>query len=88
MAKKAKKFPTPYPLVGIEWVDSCEPADNSEVEEYDIPEPQILYQVGHLIKTTDEYISVAGCYKPKCGTFDYVITIPRLSIRKMRTLTR
>ena len=86
MAKKVKKFATKYPLVWVEWVDSCEPAVNSEVEEYDIPEPQTLYQVGHLIKTTDEYISVAGCHKPQCGTFDYVITIPRIAIKKIRTL--
>lgn len=85
--KRSKKFVTPYPLVWVEWIDSCEPADNSEVEDCDIPEPQTMYQVGHLVKVTEEYVSIAGCYKPGLGTYDYVITIPQSAIKKIKRLT-
>ena len=59
-----------YPLALVVWSDSCEPADNAEVEPHDIPEPQIIIQAGHLVKKTNEYISIAGAWKPDCGTFD------------------
>ena len=78
-----KSEPTPYPIVMVQWVDSCEPADNSEVEDHDIPEPQVLYQVGHLIRETEQYLSVAGCYKPLLCTFDYVITIPMSAVTEV-----
>ena len=82
----AKKFKPPYPLVWVEWIDSCEPSVNAEVEEHEIPSPQKLIQVGHLVKTTDDAISVAGCFKPECKSFDYVITIPRSAISKIKNL--
>ncbi len=81
-----KKFKPPYPLVWVEWVDSCEPANNAEVEEHEIPSPQKLIQVGHLVKTTDDAISVAGCFKPESKSYDYVITIPRFAVSKIRNL--
>jgi hypothetical protein len=80
------KFKPKYPLVWVEWVDSCELSINAEVEEHEIPDLQNLIQVGHLIKETDDAISVAGCYKPKCKSYDYVITIPRFAILKIRRL--
>ena len=86
MAKRRKPFKTPYPLAWVEWIDSCEPRDNAEVEEYEIPTPQRMYQVGHLIKTTSDAISIAGCFKPELGTYDYVITIPKSAILNLKKL--
>ena len=82
MAKEQGKRtpPTPYAMVCVEWIDSCEPADNAEISRGDIPEPQRIFQVGLLVKETKEYISIAGAWKPECKTFDYVISIPRFAI--------
>jgi len=84
MKKKTKrKLPTPYPLVCVEWIDSCEPMENAEVEASSIPEPQQIYQVGLLIKQTKDYVTIAGAWKPECRTFDYVITIPSASVKRI-----
>jgi len=76
MSSEDKGFPT----VRVEWVDSCEPADNAEIEKHEIPECQTIVQVGFLIKETKTSISVAGAWKPETDTFDYVITIPRFAV--------
>ena len=69
------KPPKPqFPMVLVEWLDSCEPTPNSEVDFVDIPEPQKIFQCGFLIRETDESVSVAGAWKPECRSFDYVIT--------------
>ena len=70
----------------VVWSDSCEPAQNAEVEAHEIPEPQIIIQAGHLVKETKEYVSVAGAWKPELLTFDYVITIPRHAILRIERL--
>jgi len=75
-----------YPLALVVWSDSCEPADNAEVEVHEIPEPQIIMQAGHLVKQTSDYITVAGAWKPECETFDYVITIPRHAVLRIERL--
>jgi hypothetical protein len=86
MAKRRKPFKTPFPLAWVEWIDSCEPHVNAEVEPHDVPTLQRMFQVGHLIKTTDDSISIAGCFKPECGTYDYVITIPKFAILDLKKL--
>jgi hypothetical protein len=86
-AKPMKDFPTRYPLVRIDWIDACEPADNSEVEEYDVPDLQMISQVGFLIRETESSLSVAGAWKPELNTFDYVITIPRIAVQKRTVLS-
>lgn len=91
MAKRKalrKKEPFDHPMVVVKWLDSCEPADNSEIEPHEIPGPQILYQCGFLIKDTEEYISIAGAIKThESGeTYDYVISIPKFAIKYLRKL--
>ena len=73
--------------VVVEWVDSCEPASNAEVEDHEIPEPQLIYQCGYLVKETERSISVAGAWKPELETYDYVITIPKFAISKLIKLS-
>ena len=78
-----------YGSVVVCWLDSCEPSDNSEIEMHEIPKPQLIYQCGFLVKDEDEYVSIAGAFKPmesEGGTFDYVITIPRFAIKYIKTL--
>ena len=70
-------------MVCVEWIDSCEPADNSEVEPYNIPKPQQIFQVGLLVKDEKDYISVAGAWKSEDKVFDYVITIPKSAVKRM-----
>ena len=70
-----------FPLVFVEWEDSCEPADNAEVEIPEgIPEPMTILSVGHMIRETDTYVTLAGGYKPDLRTADYVLTIVKSSI--------
>ena len=76
-----------WPLVIVEWIDSCEPAVNAEVEPHEIPEPQYITQVGILIQETELSVSVAGASKEDPVCFDYVITIPRVAIKSMQILT-
>ena len=78
----------PHSLVVVHWLDSAEPMDNSEISEADIPEPQEIYQVGMLIREASEYITVAGGYKPDNAghAYDFVISIPRVSVIKMTML--
>lgn len=83
MEPKYLKSEDKFPLARVEWIDSCEPADNAEVEPHEIPEIQSIIQVGFLIKETDRSISIAGAWKPDLDTFDYVITIPRCSINSI-----
>ena len=73
----------PFPTVYVSWVDSCDPADNAEVELHEVPKPQQIYQVGLLIKETEQAISIAGAWKPGDNVFDYVITIPRSAVTKV-----
>ena len=75
-----------YAITKVEWIDSCEPADNAEIESHEIPELQVIIQVGYLIKETDISVSIAGAWKPELSTFDYVITIPRVAIKSIDIL--
>ena len=87
--KKALQDPkVSYESVVVCWLDSCEPSNNSEVEVHEIPKPQLIYQCGFLVKNEDDYVSVAGAFKPlesEGGTFDYVITIPKFAIKYIKT---
>ena len=76
-----------YPIVRVEWVDSCEPADNAEIERHEIPDVQTIIQVGFLIKETDRSVSVGGAWKPETDTFDYVIMIPKFAIKHLEAQT-
>jgi len=62
--------------------------DNAEVEPSSFPEPQLIFQVGLLVKKRKDYITVAGAWKPECKTFDYVITIPTFAVKRIITLKR
>ena len=78
----------PHGLVVVQWLDSAEPMDNSEIEEVDFPEPQEIYQVGMLVREAETHITVAGAYKPDASRpcYDYVISIPRTAIIKLTML--
>ena len=78
-----RKLPTPYSMVCVEWIDSCEPDDNAEVPMHEVPKPQQIYQVGLLIKDEKNFISVAGAWKSEDKVFDYVITIPKSAVRRI-----
>jgi len=74
-------------------VDSCEQCDgsgrNAEIE-YDTLktlEPQVISQVGHLIKETGEFVTIAGAWKERLRLADYVICIPKCSIKDINHLT-
>tara|TARA_R110002020_G_scaffold80884_2_gene201465 strand:- start:534 stop:821 length:288 start_codon:yes stop_codon:yes gene_type:complete len=75
-----------YPVIFVDWVDSCENKENSDLTVYDLPEPQRIFQVGFLVQDTEDYIVVGGAIKPALETFDYCIAIPRVSINSIRTL--
>tara|TARA_R110000765_G_scaffold16379_4_gene46132 strand:+ start:2814 stop:3089 length:276 start_codon:yes stop_codon:yes gene_type:complete len=77
-----------FSIVHVSWVDSCEPRENAEIEVCDIPSPQLLSNVGFLIKEKKDYISIAGSHKKELLTFDYVISIPKKSITKIFYLYR
>ena len=70
----------------VEWVDSCEPADNSDIEPADFPAPQIITNTGYLVSEHSDYVVLAGGIKPDVGgvTYDYVIAIPRVAIRNVQ----
>jgi hypothetical protein len=70
-------------MVLVEWIDSCEPQPNAEVEKNDLPEPQKILQCGFLVFEDRSYITVAGGVKPDLGTYDYVIAIPKVAITNM-----
>jgi hypothetical protein len=74
-------------MVRVDWIDACEPADNAEIEEYEVPSLQMISQVGFLIRETEGSVSVAGAWKPELNTFDYVITIPRISVQSLKILS-
>ena len=77
-----------YPLVFVDWVDSCQPAEpNSDVNAYDLPEPQRLFQAGFLVHEEEDHVVVAGALKPALETFDFLIAIPRVAIVSIRYLT-
>ena len=75
-----------YGLVFVDWVDSCEPANNSDIDVYDLPEPQRLFNVGFLVHDEESHIVVAGGFKPALETFDFIIAIPRVAINAIRPL--
>ncbi|MEE2887527.1 MAG: hypothetical protein VX951_08855 [Planctomycetota bacterium] len=75
-----------YPLVFVHWVDSCEPADNSDIGAYDMPEPQAIMQCGFLVHDEEDHIVIAGGLKPALETYDYVIAIPRVAVAAIRYL--
>lgn len=75
-----------YPLVFVDWVDSAENQDNSDINVFDLPEPQRIFQCGFLVHDEEEYIVVAGAMKPMLETYDYCIAIPRVAINTIRTM--
>tara|TARA_R110001583_G_scaffold195502_2_gene374417 strand:+ start:3966 stop:4241 length:276 start_codon:yes stop_codon:yes gene_type:complete len=78
-----------FPCVRIVWVDSCEPADNAELEyPAELPEIQRIIQVGHLVEETEDSVTVSGGWKPDLGTLDYTICIPKQSIISTRILCK
>lgn len=75
-----------FPLIFVDWVDSAENKDNSDLSIYDLPEPQRIFQAGFLVQDTEDYIVIAGAVKPALETFDYCIAIPRVAINAIRSL--
>tara|TARA_R100001594_G_scaffold95896_2_gene130184 strand:- start:1946 stop:2227 length:282 start_codon:yes stop_codon:yes gene_type:complete len=70
-----------FPLVLVEWLDSTEPYENAEVLIPDeIPEPQRIISVGHMVKETDTSVTLVGSWKPQLDAADYVITIVKSAI--------
>ena len=78
-----------FPCVRVVWVDSCEPADNAEVEyPAELPDIQTIIQVGHLVGESEESVTVAGGWKPDLSCVDYAICIPKCCILQMRILSK
>lgn len=80
-------------IILIRWIDSCEPADNSEIEFFELPRPQDIEQYGMLLKVMPDHVVVAGAVKGEAGTsgrdtYDYVIAIPTVSILAWQPLTK
>jgi hypothetical protein len=75
-----------YPIVLVDWTDSAENEDNADVNIYDLPEPQRIFQAGFIVNEQEDYIVVAGGLKPAEESFDYCIAIPRCSIIAIRYL--
>jgi hypothetical protein len=75
-----------YDLVFVHWIDSCEPADNSDINAYELPTPQNIFQSGFMVHEEEDHIVVAGGLKPECETYDYVISIPRCAVISLRRL--
>lgn len=73
-----------YPMVFVDWIDSCEPNPNAEITAYELPEPQRIFQAGFLVQDAESHIVVAGALKPETETYDYTIAIPRVSICAIR----
>ena len=75
-------------MVMVEWVDSAEPADNSDIEPTDFPAPQLLTNLGYLVENKSDYLVIAGARKPDPvqTSYDYVIAIPRVAILNMYNL--
>jgi len=70
-----------WPIVLVEWMDSSEPFENAEVSiPEEITEPQRIISVGHLVRETDEYVTLCGGWKPSESSGDYVITIVKSAI--------
>ena len=78
-----------FPCVRVVWVDSCEPADNCELEyPAELTEIQKIIQVGHLVDETEDSVTISGGWKPDLGTLDYTICIPKQSILSTRVLCK
>jgi hypothetical protein len=77
-----------YPLVFIDWMDSCENTanNNSDLTVYELPEPQRIFQCGFLVHEEEGHVVISGGVKPSLETFDYSIAIPRVSINHIRQL--
>ena len=80
-------------IVMVRWIDSCEPADNAEVELHDLPVPQDIEQYGMLLKCQPDHIVMAGAVKGSAGvhgsdTYDYVIAIPTVAVLHWQPLTK
>ena len=70
-----------FPLVLVEWFDSSEPFENAEVDIPDgIPEPQRIISVGHMVRETEDYVTLVGGWKPELRVADYVISIVKSAI--------
>jgi hypothetical protein len=80
----------PHQLVLCEWIDSSEPMENAELTYEELPEPQLIYQVGLLVKETPTYIVIAGAWKPEAAgdedSYDYAISIPRSAIQRLEII--
>jgi hypothetical protein len=67
--------------------------DNAEIGMDELPHPQIIEQVGFLLRPLDpdkikesDHVVVAGAFKPQLQVADYVISIPRSSILSITVL--
>ena len=70
-----------FPLVLVERFDSSEPFENAEGDIPEgIPEPQRILSVGHMVRETDEYVTLVGGWKPDVRVADYVISIVKSAI--------
>ena len=70
------------------WLDSCEPASNADLFIDDLPEPQMIYSLGFILRSEDRFITIAGNHKPPTEgkddhSWDYVTTIPKCSIQSI-----
>lgn len=75
-----------YPLVLIDWTDSCENVENADQLISDLPEPERIFQVGFMVVNDPGYVTIAGGAKIESGTLDYAISIPRCAITSIRYL--
>tara|TARA_R110000824_G_scaffold68522_2_gene177160 strand:- start:185 stop:457 length:273 start_codon:yes stop_codon:yes gene_type:complete len=69
----------------VEWIDSCEPAVNSDITEDEFPSPQVIQSLGWLAFDGSTHIVLAGAVKEDAyagRTYDYVISIPVVAIIK------
>jgi hypothetical protein len=73
-------------MVLCEWVDSCEPANNADLELEDIPEPQVIMSLGWMVRDEPSFVAIVGAVKvdDHAGmTYDYSSSIPRVSIMRV-----
>lgn len=79
-------IPTAYPLIFVEWLDSCSSPNLWEfIEELEpLPSRQII-SVGFLIEETEEYITIASSIS-KTQVLGR-LTIPKRSMEKQGKIT-
>ena len=76
-----------YPLVLVDWIDSCENTVNSDQDLVDLPSPTRIFQTGFMVQSEEDYVVIAGGAQVESNTVDYAIAIPRCAITIIRYLT-